>query len=283
MNLLSLRTHQGDHWFLLVHPPLRDRDIRRIISTRMSKGGAVVTQTDEGPRVWDRFLTEQDKAAAAMGKPRTKGYGSRPALLFIDLYRSVFGDEPQPLLEALKTWPSSCGLAAWEAIPHLQQLLAAARAADIPVIHTTGLETNITQWSRAQRAVYGGEEGDAAAERHARRSQIIDEVAPIPGELVIRKSSPSAFWGTPLIGHLIDRGIDTIIVGGESTSGCVRASVVDGCTNRFRMIVAEECVFDRHETTHAVELFTMNQKYADVRPLRDVLNYLDQLQESKTE
>ena len=242
-----------------------------------------MTQQNEAPRVWDRFLTEQDKAAVAMGKPRTKGYGTRPALLLIDLYRAVYGDEPQPLLEALKTWPSSCGLAAWEAVPHLQSLLAAARQAGIPVVHTTGLDTGITNWSRAQRAVYGGEVGESAEERHARRNEIIDEVAPIPGELVVRKSSPSAFWGTPLIGHLIDRGINTILVGGESTSGCVRASVVDGCTNRFRMIVVEECVFDRHEATHAVELFTMNQKYADVRPLSEVLSYLDQIQENRTE
>ena len=61
---------------------------------------------------------------------------------------------------------------------------------------------------------------------------------------------------------------------GESTSGCVRASVVDGCTNRYRMIVVEEGVFDRHEATHAINLFDMNQKYADVVPLAEVLEYL---------
>jgi nicotinamidase-related amidase len=69
-------------------------------------------------------------------------------------------------------------------------------------------------------------------------------------------------------------GVDTIITCGESTSGCVRASVVDGCTNRYRMIVVEECVFDRHETTHAINLFDMHQKYADVLPLAEVLDYL---------
>jgi maleamate amidohydrolase len=90
----------------------------------------------------------------------------------------------------------------------------------------------------------------------------------------LRKSSPSAFWGTPLVGHLNYLGVETIITCGEGTSGCVRASVVDGCTHRYRMMVVEECVIDRHEATHAINLFDMNQKYADVLPLAEVLEYL---------
>jgi nicotinamidase-related amidase len=76
------------------------------------------------------------------------------------------------------------------------------------------------------------------------------------------------------VGHLNQLGIDTVITCGESTSGCVRASVVDGCTYRFRMIVVEECVFDRHEAAHAINLFDMHQKYADVLPLAQVMQYL---------
>ena len=106
------------------------------------------------------------------------------------------------------------------------------------------------------------------------RIQIIPEVAPIDGEVVIHKSSPSAFWGTPLFGYLNSLGVDTLIVGGESTSGCVRASTVDGCTNRYRMVVAEECVFDRHQAAHAINLFDLNQKYADVQPLDEIVEWM---------
>ncbi len=224
-------------------------------------------------RVWDRFLTEQDKAHVALRPRSGKGFGQKPALLLIDLYRSVFGDEPQSVLEAVNTLPSTCGLAAWNAIPHIQRLLAAARAAKIPVVHTTGMADR--PWFRGtaldpERAV-----DPAVRDRLRRRFDIIDEVAPIAGELVIRKSAASGFLGTPLIGHLVDRGIDTIIVGGESTSGCVRASVVDGCGNRFRMIVVEECVFDRHEACHAINLFDMSQKYADVVPLEEAVAHLN--------
>jgi len=65
-------------------------------------------------RVWDSFLTEQDRAHLALSRHRNIGFGERPALLLIDLYRWVFGDQPELLLEAIKTWPSSCGLAGWQ-------------------------------------------------------------------------------------------------------------------------------------------------------------------------
>ena len=79
-------------------------------------------------RVWDRFLTPSDKEHIAASRDKRVGFGARPALLLIDLYRSVFGDKPEPLMEAIKTWPGSCGMAGWNALPHIQKLLAAARA-----------------------------------------------------------------------------------------------------------------------------------------------------------
>ncbi|MPZ13832.1 MAG: isochorismatase family protein [Chloroflexi bacterium] len=241
----------------------------------MATGNGRAASPGTGERVWDRFLSEQDRAHAAMRTHRTRGFGERPALLLIDLYRWVFGDAPQPLLEAAEAWPGTCGLAAWSAVPHIQQLLEVAREAGIPIIHTTGLdEPDRDAWAKRSRAAESSAPDEAMADRLRRRFDIIEEVAPVSGERVIRKSSPSAFWGTPLVGYLVDRGVDTIIVGGESTSGCVRASVVDGCTYRYRMTVVEECVFDRHEAPHAIDLFTMNQKYADVLPLTEVLGYL---------
>jgi len=229
-------------------------------------------------RVWDRFLTDQDKAHLEGRARRGVGFGERPALLLIDLYRWVFGDNEQPLVEAIKTWPGSCGPAAWQALPYIQELLAAARSAGIPVIHLTGLEdalSGVAGWSDAAHHVAPVLPSDpAAADRRRRRYDIVDEVAPIPGEAVLRKAAPSAFWGTPLAAHLNHLGVDTILTCGESTSGCVRASVVEGCTYRYRMIVVEECVFDRHQATHAMNLFDMHQKYADVVALSEALESL---------
>ncbi len=225
-------------------------------------------------RVWDRFLTEQDKAHVATKTPRPIGFGKKPALLLIDLYRWVFGDKPEPVLESIKNWPGSCGMAGWNAVPHIQALLKTAREARIPIVHVTGLAgSGVDEWS-FRRHTGDGKPSAAMLDRRRRKFDIIDEVEPLPGEVVLRKSAPSAFWGTPLIGHLNQLGVDTIITVGESTSGCVRASVVDGTTYRFRMVVVEEGVFDRHEACHAVNLFDMNQKYADVLPLAEVTKYI---------
>jgi nicotinamidase-related amidase len=229
-------------------------------------------------RVWDRFLTEEDKQhLAASRQHRTVNFGTRPAFLMIDLYRGVFGDEPLPLLEGIKTWPGYCGMSAWEALPHIQELLRVAREVGVPIIHITGLgDAGMPGWNEAAHRDYPVRKptDPAAIDRKRREFDIVTELTPRPGETVLKKAAPSAFWGTPLAGQLRYLDVDTLIVAGESTSGCVRASVVEGCTHRYRMQVVEECVFDRHQTAHAMNLFDMNQKYADVIPLTSALAYL---------
>jgi maleamate amidohydrolase len=234
---------------------------------------------DSRGRVWEQFLTEQDRAHLTRTPDRRVGFGNRPALVLIDLYRWVFGDAPQPLLEAVESWPGSCGLAAWQALPAIQRLLGLARELALPVVHLTGLDVaGRPGWSEASHGGVGrggvGTAGAASTEKRRRRYDIIDEVAPIPGEVVLRKTTPSGFNGTPLLHHLNSLSVDTIIVAGESTSGCVRASVVDGCSYRFRVIVVEECVFDRHQAAHAINLFDMHTKYADVLSLAEVEAHL---------
>ena len=232
-------------------------------------------------RVWDRFLTEQDKAHLAQRRgDRRVGFGKRPAILNIDLYRGVFGDSNLPLLEGTKLWSGYCGPVGWNAVPHVQRLHREARAAGIPICHATGLldeESGIAGWSQA---IHAGSprrnplNDSAARDRFARRYDIIDEVAPQAGDVVVCKTAPSAFWGTPLIAELVRLGVDTLLVTGESTSGCVRATVVDAASHRFRVQVIEDCVFDRHEACHAMNLFDMHQKYADVISIDVAVDYL---------
>src|SRR5438552_4006522 len=188
------------------------------------------------PRVWDRFLTDQDKEHLSQAKDRRVGFGKRPAILNVDLYRWVYGDEPLPLLDGVKVWPGYTGLAGWEAIPHIQRLHREARAAGVPVCYVTGMvdeNSGVTGWNEAvhhdggRRAASGD---PATRDRYARRYDIVDEVAPQPGDVVLRKTAPSAFWGTPLMAQLNLLNIDTLIVTSESTNGCVRASVVDNAS-----------------------------------------------------
>src|SRR5579862_8976658 len=114
--------------------------------------------------VWDAYLTEQDRThVAALDRDRLIGFGQRPALLLIDLYRWVYGDEPEPLLESVKKWPGSCGMPAWDAIPPTQRLLAAARAAGIPVIYSTGLPTpGLAPWAKGSRSQESFRQDDPA-------------------------------------------------------------------------------------------------------------------------
>jgi nicotinamidase-related amidase len=227
-------------------------------------------------RIWDPYLTEQDKAHVAVsGERPLYGFGSKPAVLSVDNYRWVVGDEPELLLDSIKKWPGSTGLAAWKALPHIATLFAGARAASIPLVHITGLsqaESGVASWGRAR----GGDKTSdpAALGRQARRFDIVEQAAPEPGEAVLRKTAPSAFFGTPLMAHLNALDVDTLIVCGESTSGCVRASVVEARSYRFRVVVVEECVYDRHEASHAINLFDMHQKYADVLPIDEVTAWM---------
>jgi maleamate amidohydrolase len=230
------------------------------------------------PRVWDRFLTEDDREHLAQMKPKTPtGFGTKAAVLSLDNYRGAIGDRRVPLLDSIQEWPNSTGLAGWEALDRISELLAAARAAGLPVIHLTGLATEasgVPNW-RARSGERGASGSNPAPlDRHRRRYDIVDQAAPLPGEVVLTKSAPSAFFGTPLLPYLIGEGIDTLIVVGETVSGCVRASVVDGCSNRLRMIVVEECVYDRHEATRAMNLFDIDQKYGDVLGFAEVMDWI---------
>lgn len=227
-------------------------------------------------RPWEKFLTPQDVATLQRSpKPDRdpKSFCHRPALLMIDFFRAAFGDRPVPILEAMEEWPGSCGLAGWETLPRTQALLDRFRQLGLPVIHTTGIVEGAIKGQHANEMPASGAEVGQKWLPPDVRYEIIPEVAPLPGETVIRKISSSAIWGTPLVGHLISHNIDTLIVCGESTSGCVRSTVVDAKQFCFEVIVVEDCVFDRHEAAHAINLFDMHRKFGDVLPHADVMDF----------
>ena len=201
-------------------------------------------------------------------------------MLSVDNYRAAVGDERLPLLEAVELWPNASGLAGWEALDRIAVLFAHARAAGVPVIHITGMAPGGHPGSRAgPRAAADAPRWSATTRRSATDTAVATTSSsrqlPSPGEVVLTKTAPSAFFGTPLVAHLLSQGIDTLIVVGEAVSGCVRATVVDGCSYRLNMIVVEDCVYDRHEATRAMNLFDIDQKYGDVIGLDEALAHLD--------
>ena len=147
-------------------------------------------------------------------------------------------------------------------------LLDAFRAARLPIAYT--------------RIVYAADGSDSGVfcmkapglrklTEDAPGGQIVPELRPRPGELIVRKTQASAFFGTGLAGWLVSQGADTVVVSGCTTSGCVRASVVDATAYNFRPIVVRDCVGDRALAPHEANLFDMEQKYADVMDRDEVV------------
>jgi maleamate amidohydrolase len=189
----------------------------------------------------------------------------------------VAGDQPEPILEQIKTWPGAMGMAAWDALDQIADLLEAARAAGMPIAHVHGLPeegSGVPPWANGAGRRKAEDMTSDELDRHERRFDFMPQAAPLPGEIVLRKTAPSAFFGTPLMAGLNAKGVDTLIITGESTSGCVRASVIDATSYRFKVVIAEECVYDRHEACHAINLFDMNQKYATVLPLSEIKEWI---------
>jgi maleamate amidohydrolase len=234
-----------------------------------SAGGAALT--------WRDFLTERDRAhLEAVGEKKEPfGFGIAPALLVIDVYYMAVGLSRQPILESVETAPSSCGLEGWAAIDRMVDLIALARASGVPVIYIKGMDPPARvrdKHARRERLL-----NELSPELKRLGNEIVAEVEPQPGEFVFQKPAASAFFGTPLPIHLRSIGVDTLICCGEATSGCVRATVVDGAALRYRMGVVGECCFDRTEMSHHVNLFDMNQKSADVVSISDVAAYFNDL------
>ena len=223
-------------------------------------------------RPWDGIISDDEQKAyraAGFGKPT--GMGTRPALLIIDVQYRTTGTVEKPFWEAIKEFPTSCGDVAWNAVRHIQPILALFREKNWPVLYP----------HVAPKKVYDG--GRLAAKVPSimtipeKGYEFVEEVAPVEGDILVPKKQPSAFFGTALTSYLIDVDADTLVVTGCTTSGCVRSSVVDAFAYNYRVAVPEEAVYDRSRVSHAVNLFDMSEKYADVMPSSDLLEKLSEI------
>jgi maleamate amidohydrolase len=229
--------------------------------------------------IWNEFLTERDKAVfAAAGYGERGGFGKRPALLVIDVNYAFCGDKPEPILESIKRWRNSCGEESGPAVAAIRNLVDKAHQKGLPVIYTTGVrrEDNWDSGSWSWKNKRGGERPKTPAS-NLDGNQIVDEIAPSPQDIVIYKQKPSGFFGTNMASYLTLLGCDSVIVTGTTTSGCVRATVLDAFSLNYRVALAEEGCFDRSQASHAINLCDMNAKYADVVKTTEVLSFFDSL------
>jgi maleamate amidohydrolase len=194
------------------------------------------------------------------------GFGKRPALLVVDFINAYI--TPDSPLYA----PAVC-----EAVNQTVDVLGVARQKNIPILYTqvlynkNGLDGGLfVQKVPVLRRMVAGEP----------LADIVPQLTPHDEDVVIVKQYASAFFGTSLQATLTAMGIDTVILTGCSTSGCVRATAVDAMQYGFRVFVPRECVGDRHSAPHEANLFDINSKYGDVVSRAEVLDYLQHLRSS---
>ena len=204
---------------------------------------------------WEPLLGAAERAMAA-DYPAQDVAAQAPALLLVDLYNKAYGVRREPIEISRQRFPSSCGEAGWDAIEPTRRLLDAAHANGVPAVYSTGED-------RPEARV-------GAATRRSHRSadawslEIKDELQPRAGDLVVYKNAPSAFFATSLPTHLRRLGVDCVVIAGETTSGCVRATAVDAHSHGLDVIVVEDACFDRTPLSHAFSLFDLHHKYATV-------------------
>jgi nicotinamidase-related amidase len=227
--------------------------------------------------IWDDAITERDKLVLkACGYGRVRGLGKRPALVVIDMNYNWVGDRREPVLESIKRIRHSCGEEAWDAVDVVRMLMDKARRKNIPVVYTTGYGPE-NNYESKRRPWKNHRHEEDQTDTFSKRMEIVKEIAPQPPDIVIQKQKPSGFFGTPLQSVLNDYGVDTLLVTGGSTSGCVRATVIDAFSFNYYVAVVEEGTFDRIQLSHKANLLDMNIKYADVMKAEEVGRYLDNL------
>lgn len=225
--------------------------------------------------VWDDVLSERDRRIVTeSGHGGRAGFGRRPALLIVDAQYGFVGLKAD-IFESVLTYRRSIGADAWQAVDRIATVLAAARRRGVPVYYS-------------QSGVLPGEERfDSFARKHTIPEDtsrqpwpaydIVADIAPRPGEIVLQKRFASAFAGTPFPSFLIADHIDTLLVCGFVTAGCVRAAVVDAHAYNLRTGVIGDGCADRIQLSHKASLLDMDMKYADVVSAGEAVRYLEGL------
>ena len=219
---------------------------------------------------WDQVITDDEKKRyKEAGFGGQGSIGKRPALLIIDVQYRTIGTKPKPYWEAIKEYPTSCGDVGWSAVENIKRLVSLFRDRGFPILYPHVAPKNLAT------------DGGRLAEKipsimgiDAKGYEFVEEIAPISGDILLPKKHPSAFFGTPLVSHLIDLNVDTLVVTGCTTSGCIRSSVTDAFAYNFKVLVPDDAVYDRSPTSHAVNLWDMNAKYADVHTSSEIISLI---------
>lgn len=236
--------------------------------------------------IWDDYVRDADRELYEVaGFGHRVGRGIRPAVLVIDVTNNFCGTNGEPAHASGDVSAHHHGIDAASAVDATEELLTQARTRGVPIFYTVCSDymvggADAGRWREKNPRLVTDllletEAGDFSGNR------IVDQLEPSPGDYVVSKTKPSAFFGTPIQSLFNNLGIDTLLICGVATSGCVRATVVDGFSYNYRVNVVEECTFDRSAQVHATNLFDMDRKYADVVSLVDAKEYMNGLERGR--
>lgn len=221
---------------------------------------------------WERIVPELDREIyKKAGYCSRQAFAQKPALLVIDMIFAFTGTRPLETLEAIDEFRTACGKAAWDAIPKIRKLLHACRQRGVPIAYSTSDLDFIAALG------YSTKRAKEPTTSRPLATEFPQRIRPMRGEFIVRKARASAFFGTHLITYLLRKGVDSLLVTGCTTSGCVRGTVLDGYSYGFPVFVVEDCVFDRSRFSHLVNLYELNSKYATVVSVNETLAYLENL------
>jgi nicotinamidase-related amidase len=208
--------------------------------------------------VWDGLIPERDQEIyRRAGFASEPSWDGSPALLIVDALWGFIGHRRVDVLEAISEYPTACGEAGWDGLERIEEALRFFREAELPVVHVcASAEANAVHGAttRARRKPGTG----------TRAYEIPEPITPAPGEPVVLKSKASGFFRTALDVVLRNRMVDTVLIAGSTTCGCIRATAVDAHSSGFETIVLADAVWDRSPFSHAVALFELSMKYASL-------------------
>lgn len=208
---------------------------------------------------WGSIIPEDVREVyVKAGFGKTANWSGNPALVIIDALWSFIGHERVDVLEAIKEYPTACGNYGWDGLDKIAQVLRFFRDMDLPVIYVCadGRMRNLFGATTRTKSPVSPEDKEAFA--------IPEIITPLAGEPVVYKTKASGFFRTPLDVLLRKSGVDTVLLAGSTTSGCIRASCVDAYSLGFETILLEDAIWDRSFFSHSVSLFELSMKYASV-------------------
>jgi nicotinamidase-related amidase len=213
---------------------------------------------------WMKAIPEADLATYRSGGfLREVAFGERAALIVVDVTLGFCGSPNLTLEQAIAEFSTACGPVSWEAMPRIARLVKLFRDRTLPIVFTNADMTGNTYAGKATK-------GERKRKPSPRFNEFPPEVTPRADEWVLAKTKASGFFQSPLTAYLVRERIDTVVVCGVSTSGCVRATAVDAFSHGFKTFVVDDCCFDRSWFAHCANLFDLQAKYAAVMSLSEL-------------